>query len=155
MTVPHEFHLILKNRKITSIEHEGVQIKGFKSPLTENGLPKLYVVKHGSKIIYVGIASQSLSNRLRYGFQAKGKAGYHGYRWKDLSEVDLIVWCFPEKSLSYIEGIEAELVYLIRNCTGKWPEYQTEIHFHNTTDKETETAKKIFESLSANNHMLK
>lgn len=38
------------------------------------------------------------------------------------------------------EAIEAELVYTVRNATGKWPAYQNEIHFNN---QQSELAKAI------------
>jgi hypothetical protein len=35
-----------------------------------------------------------------------------------------------EQIMTFIETIEAEIVYEIREKTGKWPKYQNEIHFH-------------------------
>jgi hypothetical protein len=35
-----------------------------------------------------------------------------------------------EQIMTFIETIEAEIVYAIREKTGKWPKYQNEIHFH-------------------------
>ena len=139
------YRITLKNRKIASIEMSGHKVRSFTQPDTENKLPKIYVVKSGSKVIYVGVTSQSIRNRLRHGLEAQGKSGYHGYKWKNLNEVDILIWCFPEEeSLDRIEAIEAELVYLLRQHTRKWPEYQTEIHFHNTSEDEINVAKAIF-----------
>ena len=141
-----KYRIMFKDRKIASIEMNGHKVKSFTQPVTKNKLPKLYVVKYESKVIYVGVTSQSIRNRLRYGLEADGKHGYHGYKWKHLSEVDILIWCLPQ-GLDCIEAIEAELVYLIRQRIGKWPKYQMEIHFHETSDGETQTAKEIFKEL--------
>ncbi len=132
----HRHRLKIANRKIIS--------DTFRSPLSIKGLPKIYIVKNLSNIIYVGITSQSMKSRLRYGFKAKGKHGYHGYAWKNLKEVNLLVWCFPGREPKEVEGIEAEIVYLIRNRTGQWPEHQTEIHFHKTTEEDRSIAEAIY-----------
>jgi hypothetical protein len=138
------YRLRLKDRQIASIDMGKQTVKNFTQPDTKNKLPKLYVVKYRSEIIYVGVTSQSIRNRLKYGLEAQGKGGYHGYRWKNLSEVDILIWCFPEESKDGIEAIEAEVVYLVRHHNGKWPEYQTEIHFHNTSKDGVKTAEAIF-----------
>lgn len=103
--------------------------------------PKIYVLKSAQEILYVGYASQSMATRLGQGIRANGLNGYHGYKWKQLEEVELIVFVFEETFSaikaemevykSYVEAIEAELVYLIRRETGAWPKYQNEIHFNN------------------------
>jgi hypothetical protein len=152
----HHYRLFLSNRKITMLEvkvnNKFVKAESFQKPITTNKLPKIYIIKNGDKIIYVGIASQSIINRLRYGFAAKGKGGYHGYRWKDLKErLDLLIWCFSGESLNYIESIEAEIVFAIRHETGQWPSYQTEIHFHNVTNEEKELAQRIYKQAKAVN----
>lgn len=133
---PYRHILKISNRKIVS--------GSFVAPLTHNNLPKIYIVKYLSKAIYVDITSQAMRNRLRYGLEAKGKHGYHGYGWKDLKEVELLVWCFPNKKNKDVEGIEAEIVYLLRHRTGQWPEYQTEIHFHKTTIEDQQIAESIY-----------
>lgn len=127
----YRYRLTLKDRLISSISLEGVATGKFAFPATKKDLPKLYVVKHEDKVVYIGFTTQSIRTRLRQGLQAKGKGGYHGYRWKDLSEVEFFVWCFPGLTADQGEFLEAELVYRIRHATGKWPEYQTEIHFRN------------------------
>ncbi len=144
-----KYHITLQNRKITGIDLNGNRVNPFLQPVTRDKLPKLYVIKSKEKVLYVGIASQSIRNRLRYGLEAQGKSGYHGYKWKHLKEVDILIWCFPqEKELRRIEAIEAELVYLVRRHTGLWPIYQTEIHFQNTSDEQIETAESIFKTIS-------
>lgn len=107
-------------------------------------LPKLYVVKHGKEICYVGITKQDIRKRLRYGFSAQGNHGYYGYKWKDLATVDLLIWSFPDRTTDHVEAIEAELVYFIREKTGKWPTYQMEIHFHGASKTQMQIAMSIF-----------
>ena len=141
----YRYYLVMKNGEIDSIELEGQVVNAFKKPVTDKGVPKLYVVKHQSKVIYVGHTTQGLRTCLRQGFQAKGEHGYYGYQWKNLSGVDLLVWCFRRESVKRIESIEAELVYLVRRHKGQWPEYQTEIHFHEVSDSEKEVARSIYQ----------
>ena len=113
------------------IEVNGQQTTHFIAPDTKPGIQKLYVVKDGKDICYVGITSQTMSSRLRTGFIDEGHYGYHGYKWKDkLKRAELLVWAFPNREKDSVEAIEGEIVYLIRNWTGRWPKYQMEIHFH-------------------------
>lgn len=118
-------------------------LKTFGPPLTSKK-PKLYLIKDRDEFVYVGITQQSLRNRFRYGFNADGESGYHGYKWKEKSLIQLYVWCFDELTPYQLEGVEAELVYLIRTKTGMWPIYQNEIHFNNDYDKAKEIAKSIY-----------
>jgi predicted GIY-YIG superfamily endonuclease len=117
----------------------------FITPDTKAGIQKLYVLKNSKEIYYVGVTSLPMSSRLRSGYRAKGEQGYHGYKWiGKISGAELLVWCFTENDRSTAEAIEGELVYLVRNRTGKWPKYQMEIHFHpDVSDKE----KRIAETL--------
>lgn len=144
-----KYQIVLKNSKIVSIKKDGHSIGHFKEPATKNHLTKIYVVKNGPDIIYVGATTQSMRDRLRGGLGATGEHGYHGYEWKQLSEVDILIWYYPEKGSSEIEALEAELVYLLRHRTGKWPEYQTEIHFHNASADTTRQAEQIFKECYA------
>ena len=106
-------------------------ITHFIAPDTKPGIQKLYVVKGVKDIFYVGITSQAMSSRFRIGFIDDGHYGYHGYKWKDkIKQAEVLVWTFPEKDTKYSEAIEGELVYFIREKTGKWPKHQMEIHFH-------------------------
>ncbi len=126
------------------IEVNGNKISHFIAPDTNAGIPKLYTVKNGREIFYVGITSQSISSRLRYGFKAAGEKGYYGYKWKDkIKKAELLIWCFPESTIGHVEAIEAELVYFIREKAGKWPKYQMEIHFHGASEEERQIAKSI------------
>jgi len=129
------------------IEVNGQQTTHFVAPDTEPGIQKLYVVKNGKDICYVGITSQPISSRLRIGFIDDGHYGYHGYKWKDkLKQAELLVWAFPDMAKDSIEAIEAELVYYIREKTGSWPKYQMEIHFHEAPEDERQIAKSILDT---------
>jgi len=67
-------------------------ITHFVAPDTNPGIQKLYVVKDGNNICYVGITSQAISSRLRTGLVDDGHYGYHGYKWKDkLKQAELLV----------------------------------------------------------------
>ena len=120
-----------------------VAVNYFEKPVSNNKLSKIYVVKHRSDIVYVGTTFQAISSRLRSGLQADGKNGYYGYKWKHLKSVDLFIFCLFEKKLR-AEAMEAEIVYLIRNKTGEWPKYQTEIHFHKAERNEKKIADLIY-----------
>ena len=117
------------------------------SGLATSGLPKLYIVSVDGKPIYVGITKQSVRNRLRLGWSANGESGYYGYAWRHgFSEADLDIWCHkdpqPENVCLDIETIEAEVVYLIRKA-GQWPLFQTEIHFHPSSEEHRAVASQI------------
>jgi hypothetical protein len=103
-------------RRWSSLALNGEDIKTFKEPVTQEKLPKLYVIKHRSEIIYVGQTKQSIRKRLNYGLTRKKEyKGYKGYMWKELKEVDIYIFCLPHKTnKEEVEGIEAELVYQIR-----------------------------------------
>ena len=118
------------------------------SGLATSLLPKLYVisVEEHSHPVYVGITKQSMSNRLRIGWAANGKNGYHGYAWRrHFSAATMDIWCqldAVEGDCLDIETVDAELVYLIRQA-GQWPAYQTEIHFHQSTNVHRQVAETI------------
>ncbi len=108
------------------------------SGLATSRLPKLYVASVDEKPIYVGITKQSIRGRLRLGWSAKGDGGYYGYEWRHrVTSASLDIWCHTNPAHGNdcldIETVEAELVYLIRKA-GQWPLYQTEIHFHPSTE---------------------
>jgi len=158
MTVPiwknkttfNKYKLKLKDRQIASVEHDGRIVKSFIEPDNHSKLPKLYVVKEGSSVVYVGQTTQNMRTRLWQGLKAQGSHGYSGYHWKDLPEVDILVRCFPDlnpQKSKYLETLEGELVFLVRKHTGKWPRYQTEIHFHNAEEDEVKLAEAIFREL--------
>ena len=140
----NKYKIRIADGKSRCIEANGERGKGFVPPDVEDNLPKLYVVKRANEIYYVGITTQDIRKRLRQGFSAKGEHGYHGYKWKDQDEVELLIWCFRDTTTrDYVEAVEAELVYLIREKTGKWPKYQMEIHFHRTSGDQLEDARSI------------
>lgn len=112
---------------------------------------KLYIVYNNSEVLYVGEAHTSIKIRFQrgctsYNFYKRNKdiarGGYKGYKWlnKEYStERNLIlsVVIFPQEydsNREFIEAIEGELVYLIRNITGNWPVFQNEIHFSNSDE---------------------
>tara|TARA_R100000687_G_C6418645_1_gene149881 strand:- start:151 stop:663 length:513 start_codon:yes stop_codon:yes gene_type:complete len=141
-------------RVITKKTCDGNPTK-FRRPVTLNKTPKIYLLKAGEKIVYVGYASQSIGTRLGQGIRAGGLNGYHGYKWKQQDELELFVFVFDQELkgtkhkddkpfVLLAEAVEAELVYKVREATGKWPEFQNEIHFNNLQIK---LAKEIAEDM--------
>jgi hypothetical protein len=112
--------------------------------------PKLYVVAVQGELVYVGVTRQPMSARLRYGFKAKGKGGYYGYAWRNKhTRASLYVWAAPEDSSpSFLETIEAEVVFLVRKSTGAWPDCQTEIHFHKASDAHKKAAAAVWKAFA-------
>ncbi len=118
------------------------------SGLAASKFPKLYVVSFDNEPIYVGITKQSLRNRLRLGWKADGANGYHGYAWRHIgNNATLNVWthvnAIDRQSLD-METIEAEIVYLIRQ-QGQWPKFQTEIHFHESSEEHRALARQVID----------
>lgn len=101
-------------------------------------------------LLYVGIAQQPMSSRLKNGFRAKGKDGYYGYKWKGLRHsLQLSVWTAfssnnQRASLREMETVEAEVAFLCRQLSGQWPQYQHEIHFYPSDQTHRETAQTIY-----------
>ncbi|MDM1362499.1 hypothetical protein [Myroides marinus] len=115
----------------------------FSPQLTKNKVPKIYVLKIKGEVVYIGYTSQSITTRLNSGLKADGKNGYHGYKWKNVTDkMELLIFVFgnvltgikdqDKELIMFIEAIEAELVYQVRSQTGNWPKFQNEIHFNNT-----------------------
>lgn len=128
---PFTYRFSFESEGITSVEALDGSLN-FSGPAARP-VPKLYVISHKQQPLYVGVTKQRMRARLRRGFQADGGHGYHGYAWRHgLSDAILDVWLQEETdgSLSTIETIEAEVVFLIRQRYGQWPNYQTEIHFN-------------------------
>jgi len=122
------------------------------SGLATTKLPKLYVVSIEAKPVYVGVTRQSMRARLCLGFNATGENGYHGYAWRHkFHEATLDIWCHEDPPAENpeldIETLEAEIVFLAR-CAGQWPEGQTEIHFHPSTEEHREIAANIWRYLT-------
>ncbi len=114
----------------------------------------LYIIKDADKFVYIGITSQTIVARFggslyAYNNQKKKKQfnGYTGYKWigdyMNKGNLTLILLPIGKKRMNgvsdkeklnrkiFAEAVEAELVFLIRSKTNKWPLYQHEIHFHN------------------------
>ncbi len=149
---PNRYRIGLGNREIKSIEIDGQKVQGFKHHDNDGKVWKMYMVKSGEEVAYIGATTQGIRNRLRSGLlKVEGKGvyhGYHGYKWQDLSEVEILIWCLPTESRDTVKALEAELVYLFRHHLGKWPKYQMEIHFHSDVTKDvTMTAKELFNSI--------
>lgn len=128
---PIVYDLQLKDGRVVQKRLEEKLVRTFRSPATQRGLQKLYVVKHADSIVYVGQTGVPIADRLREGFRARGEHGYWGYQWKALESVELLIWHFRGEEKHWVEATEAELVYLVRKNTGQWPQFQSEIHFHN------------------------
>ena len=146
---PFVFDLTLKNYKIENwkdFKSKKLIPKLFK-PLT--GLDyKIYVLCSENRILYIGTTKRSIKARLNGGLKADGKNGYHGYKWKKLKKVIILIWNFKGLDKEKTENIEAELVYLVRNKTGRWPELQNEIHFNNKYEKKgLNIAKSMYEQI--------
>lgn len=111
--------------------------------------PKLYTLSAAGKLLYVGVASQPMSSRLSFGFRAKGKGGYHGYKWKKLRHrLNLSIWTAELEgnitTLRDLETVEAEVAFLCRQQSGQWPEFQHEIHFYPSLDLHRDAAREIY-----------
>ena len=142
---PFTYDITFKPESITGVEGpDGVTY--FSGPASRP-VPKLYVVSHKQRPIYVGVTKQRLGDRMRQGLQSDGDHGYYGYAWRHLKRATVDIWLLegndPDKATveevkpeeDYpgkitIETVEAEVVFLIRQKYGAWPQYQTEIHFH-------------------------
>ena len=122
----------------------------------------LYIVMFQNEFLYVGEAKAELKIRFQRGFSSyrhflrtgKARGGYKGYRWIELMEPgkELTVWVvlFPanyDDKREFVEAIEGEVVLIIRNQTGKWPTYQSEIHFNNKMQNASEIASKIMDKM--------
>ena len=117
----------------------------------------------------MGKTTEPIATRLRDGFSTDGHKGYKGYLWRHyLEKATIDIWILTLKDKDFealgddpnmkrakekcddnkmreivIETVEAEVVFLIRQISGQWPKYQTEIHFHQSLDAHREIAKKI------------
>ncbi|UAA38329.1 hypothetical protein KIH87_16825 [Paraneptunicella aestuarii] len=146
---PQEYNLLINNDDSYSLKRDGKDCQ-FSKPSTTKDLAKLYTVSEGQDLLYVGITTRSMSERLRSGFRASGKNGYHGYKWKKYQKVELKlnVWLVTSidgyLSRHGMEIIEAEVAYFCRLLSGQWPKYQHEIHFHQSTDIHRDLALTIY-----------
>jgi hypothetical protein len=118
--------------------------------------PKLYVVVADRKPIYVGITRQSISGRLRLGWNSNGSSGYYGYAWRHrLTAASLFVWYADAdhggESQREMETIEAEIVFAIR-AAGQWPAFQTEIHFYPSDETHRQLAADVLGVIAKEAH---
>src|ERR1019366_1235004 len=87
---PDRFELRFTPTSCTVVHPNGVRTFHGRSA---QSWPKLYVAVAERKPIYVGVTRQSLSKRLRLGWNADGASGYHGYAWRHkLTAASLMVW---------------------------------------------------------------
>lgn len=136
----------------------------FNTAITKDKTPKIYVLTYEKEVVYVGYASQSIGKRLGQGVRAHGVNGYHGYKWKQVDRLELTVFVFDKELkgnkqydipfIEFAEAVEAEIVYLVRQSTGKWPKYQNEIHFNNSAntlerEKVKAIAKQMYEKVQS------
>lgn len=145
---PHRYRLLIDPGGATYRHDPATARIQFSAPATSRS-PKLYVISVGGTPIYVGQTVQSVSARLRLGFTADGSTGYHGYSWRHQhAAVDLDIWILAEapedRELLDLETIEAELVYLVRHHLGQWPGFQTEIHFHASSEEHRKLAAQVY-----------
>lgn len=151
MTVdnPFIFEINLKNAKIQSWTelNSGKLVSKLSKPLTGSNY-KIYVLSLKKRVLYVGTTKSSLKSRLNSGLKASGKNGYHGYKWKNQKDVRIFIWNFTDLNKEQIENIEAELAFIVRSKTGKWPEFQNEIHFNNSyQEKGKDIADKMYSQI--------
>jgi len=114
--------------------------------------PKIYVLIWGKRIIYIGGTGDNLRERLDPSLNHE----QYPYEWRDIPErLMLVVFVVPDEYFNPVEkgryakgigAIEAELVYMVRR-SGKWPDYQTEIHFHSTMAITRDNARAIAQYL--------
>lgn len=62
---PNKYKIKIVDSKFRCIEATDDKEKGFDYPDISDNLPKVYVVRHGKEIYYVGITRQDIRKRLR------------------------------------------------------------------------------------------
>jgi hypothetical protein len=140
-----------------------LELKEGEGQSTVDGLRKLYIILNDEEIWYVGETINPVKVRFQGSFVTHrsyirhGKAlsnGYKGYKWitdaEKLGSLKVLAITFPDKDMGKkrIEAIEGEVVYLVRETTGKWPLHQNEIHFWNERlDIETIDVKSVAEDI--------
>lgn len=140
---------VVGDKCIKPTHFNGEPTRTFRDPATCGKTHKLYVMMKGCEFCYVGIARTSISTRMRTGCKPNTAHGYHGYDLKGLTAFDLYVYVLPEHADdNFPEAVEAELVYLIRNKTHRWPTRQHEIHFHNYVKGAKPLARELYRRLA-------
>ena len=130
------------------------------SGLLGNTNYKIYIPTLEEKFIYVGLTKQKLGTKFQQGFRSYLKdlngsrvGGYGGYKWikKHIETgVKLTLYVFDlghQISKNEAESIEAEIVFIVRQTTNKWPLEQNEIHFNNGFPKSYTRAQEIFQKI--------
>lgn len=145
---PQAYSLQIRDDGSYQLFSDGVACR-FSKPASAVKHPKLYTLAADGKLLYVGIASQSMSSRLSFGFRANGKGGYHGYKWKTLRHrLALGVWTADRVdkpvTLRDLETVEAEVAFFCRQRSGQWPAFQNEIHFFPSFDYHRQAAEDIY-----------
>lgn len=123
---------------------------------------KLYIIYSNKSILYVGEANSSILKRFQRGTvsynhyvrNGKSRNGYKGYKWlnkddnpnRELKVLAVVFDTTKDDNREFVEAVEGELVYLIKNKYGYWPKLQNEIHFNNNKDANF-FAEIIFEKL--------
>jgi len=109
---------------------------------------KIYIIKDLTEFLYVGEANTSIKTRFKSGFishryfvrNEKARGGYKGYKWigeyvkKEDHVLNVFVSIFDQEydiDRTFLESVEGEIVFLIRQNSGSWPLFQNEIHFNN------------------------
>jgi hypothetical protein len=145
---PQEYELrLLSDGKYSVLGRD--KASKFSKPASARGIAKLYTLSSNGKLFYVGIAQQPMASRLNYGFKANGKGGYHGYKWKHLTDVlRLTVWTAHSDgeyvAIRELETVEAEVAFLCRQNSGQWPEFQHEIHFYQSLATHRLAAERVY-----------
>ena len=147
----HKYKLNISDNKISLVENLNEGCSDFEFFAKNDKLLKLYVIADNIFYQYVGITIQSIKKRLSQGLKAKGKSGYHGYKWKNKNEVNIFIFVFDDATdKEQIENIEAELCFKIREKHGKWCVAQNEIHFNNNFNSGNVIAGEILLELEKN-----
>lgn len=148
----YKFDLTLSKCAIVKIinSNSKIIVDKLEYPLTSDHY-KIYIITKDNQVLYIGTTKDSIRNRIRSGLKSNGSHGYHGYKWKHLKSVTLSVWDFEDYNQEQIENIEAELAFIVRSKTKKWPDCQNEIHFNNFFAPTGELiANKIYAQLTEN-----
>lgn len=168
MTTQEEYVIERRMTKSGEISFDLVPMDVQKIRAIDSPNRLIYVIKNSNEILYIGEAKSNLKKRITRGFVAyrfwkrneQARNGYKGYKWiemfdqkesgKTLEKLSLTCFLFDEshnENRVFIEAIEGELVFLIRNQTGQWPLFQNEIHFNNEHPKSKSIAQKIFQKI--------
>jgi len=158
-----KFELTIPANLGGSISFTLKSIQGYESLKAERR--KIYIVKDEEEFLYVGEANTSIKTRFQRSFTSyrffiknkKARGGYKGYKWighyaeKKNKSLIIYIAVFEKRhdnDREFIEAVEGEFVFLIRQTKGYWPEFQNEIHFNNREGAK-ETAEEIFKKLKA------